>query len=70
MLLYVVCMVKGLYTAAYEHETLENAFKVNVFYVALDTLVHEIDSRFAAMNSINEMFSFIGNLRMTAKIKL
>ena len=46
-------------TAAYEHETEENTFKVNVFYVALDTLIHEIDSRFAAMNSINEMFSFI-----------
>ena len=34
-------------------------FKVNVFNIALDTLIHEINSRFASMNSINEMFSFI-----------
>ena len=43
-------------TTAYEHETEENAFKVNVFYAALDTLIQEINSRFLAMN---EMFSFI-----------
>lgn len=36
-------------SAAYEHETEETAFKVNVFYIALDTLIH---GRFEAMNSI------------------
>ncbi|MCY3927482.1 MAG: DUF4371 domain-containing protein [Acidobacteria bacterium] len=56
-------------TAAYEHETEEDAFKVNVFYVALDTLIHEIDSRFAAMNSINEMFSFIWKFENDSKDK-
>ena len=43
---------------------IKNAFKVNVFYVALDTLIQQIN-RFVATNSINEMFSFIG---MTIKI--
>ena len=56
-------------TAAHEHETEENAFKVNVFYVALDTLIQEINSRFVAMNSINEMFSFIWKFENDSKEK-
>ena len=56
-------------TAAHEHETEENAFKVNVFYVALDTLIQEINSRFVAINSINEMFSFIWKFENDSKEK-
>ena len=52
-------------TSAYEHETEECTFKMNVFYVALDTLIQEINSIFAAMNNVNKMFS---NLRMRARI--
>ena len=54
-------------TSAYEHETEEDAFKVNVFYVAIDTLIQEINSRFAAMNNINDMFSFIWKFENDSK---
>ena len=30
-----------------------------MFYIAIDTLIQEINSRFEAMKSITEMFSFI-----------
>ena len=56
-------------TSAYEHETEEDTFKVNVFYVALDTLIQEINSRFAAMNNINDMFSFIWKFENDRKDK-
>ena len=56
-------------TSAYEHETEEDTFKVNVFYVALDTLIQEINNRFAAMNNINDTFSFIKKFENDSKDK-
>ena len=46
-------------SAAYEHQNEEISFKVNVFYIAIDTLIQEINSRFEASKSTNEMLSFI-----------
>ena len=46
-------------SAAYEHQNEEISFKVNVLYIAIDTLIQEINSRFEAIKSINEIFSFI-----------
>ena len=45
-------------TTAYEYENEEVSFKVNIFNVALDTLIHEIKSRFETTTKVN-MFSFI-----------
>ena len=42
---------------------------MNVFYIAIDTLIQEINSRFEAMKNINEIFFLFGNLIVTAKIK-
>ena len=46
-------------SAVYKHKNEGTLFKVNVFYIAIDTLIQEIHSRFEAMSSINEMFSLI-----------
>ena len=46
-------------SAAYEHQNEEISFKVNVFYIEIDTLIQETNSRFEAMKSINEMFASI-----------
>ena len=46
-------------TTAYEHENEEVGFKVNIFNVALDTLIQEIKSRFETTTKVNNMFSFI-----------
>ena len=46
-------------TTAYEYENEEVGFKVNIFNVALDTLIQEIKSRFETTTKVNNMFSFI-----------
>ena len=46
-------------TTAYEDENEEVGFKVNIFNVALDTLIQEIKSRFETTTKVNNMFSFI-----------
>ena len=56
-------------SAAYEHQNEEISFKVNVFYIAIDTLIQEINSRFEAMKSINEIFSFIWKFNSDSKGK-
>ena len=56
-------------SAAYKHQNEEISFKVNVFYIAIDTLIQEINSRFEAMKSINEIFSFIWKFNSDSKDK-
>ena len=56
-------------SAAYEHQNEDISFKVNVFYIAIDTLIQEINSRFEAMKSINEIFSFIWKFNSDSKDK-
>ena len=56
-------------SAVYKHQNEEISFKVNVFYIAIDTLIQEINSRFEAMKSINEIFSFIWKFNSDSKDK-
>ena len=53
-------------TTVYEHENEEVAFKVNIYNVALDTLIQEIKSRFA---KIDNMFSFVWNIQVLILMK-
>ena len=46
---------------AYEHTSEEKRLRVDVFYVALDKLIQEINARFQKAEKINNMFSFIWN---------
>ena len=46
---------------ACEHTSEEQRFRVDVFYVALDKLIQEINTRFQKAEKINNMFSFIWN---------
>lgn len=43
------------------HSTQEEAFKVNVFYKALDTLLLQLSERFKAVEELADMFEFIVN---------
>ena len=46
-------------TTVYEHENEEVTFKVNIFNVALHTLIQNIKSRFETTTKVNNMFSLI-----------
>uniref|UniRef100_H3A7E7 Uncharacterized protein n=1 Tax=Latimeria chalumnae TaxID=7897 RepID=H3A7E7_LATCH len=48
-------------TTMYNHENQETEFKVDVFYVALDTFIREITRRSETAQKINSIFSFIWN---------
>uniref|UniRef100_H2ZW52 DUF4371 domain-containing protein n=1 Tax=Latimeria chalumnae TaxID=7897 RepID=H2ZW52_LATCH len=48
-------------TTANNHENQETEFKVDIFYDALDMLIHEITRRSETAEKINSMFSFIWN---------
>ena len=56
-------------TTVYEHENEEVAFKVNIYNVALDTLIQEIKSRFERTAKIDNMFSFVWNIQVLILMK-
>ena len=56
-------------TTVYEHENEEVAFKVNIYNVALDTLIQEIKSRFETTAKIDNMFSFVWNIQVLILVK-
>ena len=56
-------------TTVYEHENEEVAFKVNIYNVALDTLIQEIKSRFETTAKIDNMFSFVWNIQVLILMK-
>lgn len=48
----------------------EASIKVKVFHIPVYTLIQEINSRFEAINSINDILLLFGNLTVTVKVKL
>lgn len=43
----------------YQLETTEQQFKVNVFYMVIDIVTNQIDSRFTSLRTVNSYFSFL-----------
>ena len=56
--------------AHHQHETPELHFKINIFYVALDTLIQQISARHDTTMKLNAMLSFIWNPTAEADLRI